>query len=396
MMDIKTYNVIAKEGLAEFPTDLYTVNQSQKPQALLIRSQDMHKTPFGTNVLAIARAGAGVNNIPLVQATSAGTVVFNTPGSNANAVKELILTMLLLASRPVLDAIPWAHKLGGADVSLQTEAGKNHFAGSELLGKSIGVIGLGAVGSRVAKAASDLGMKVIGYDPYISVEHAWQLSNDIPRAESLEELLAASDFVTVHVPYTEKNRHLLGKEQVEAMKQDAVLLNYSRSGIVDDAAVLAALDAGKLRLFISDFGTPALASHKKVIVTPHLGGTTAEAEVNGAKMAARTLRKYLETGNIVNSVNFPTVEMAFEAPLRLTLIHQNVPNMVGRITTILANYNLNIDNMINRSREKIAYTVIDMATVSAEQQAELTKELLHIPEVIRVRFLKNPRAWAKL
>jgi len=392
MIDIKTYNVIAKEGLAEFPDKLYTINQSAKPQALLIRSQDMHKTSFGPNVLALARAGAGVNNIPLVRATSMGTVVFNTPGSNANAVKELVVTMLLLASRPVLRAIPWAKKLGGADVSLQTEAGKDHFAGTELLGKSIGVIGLGSVGSLVAKAASDLGMKVIGYDPYISVEHAWQLSNDIPRAESLEDLLAASDFVTVHVPYTDKNRNLIGAKQIEAMKEQAVLLNYSRSGIVDDASVMKALDANKLRLFISDFGTPTLAAHKKVIVTPHLGGTTEEAEVNGAKMAARTLRKYLETGNIINSVNFPTVEMAFEAPLRLTLIHQNVPNMVGRITTILANYNLNIDNMINRSRDKIAYTVIDMAMVDENLQAELKKDLMTIAEVIRVRFLKNPRA----
>ncbi|WP_425270532.1 phosphoglycerate dehydrogenase [Ligilactobacillus ubinensis] len=389
-MDIKTYNVIAEEGLAEFPKKIYTINQSQRPDALLIRSQDMHKTPFGTNILAIARAGAGVNNIPLVTATDMGTVVFNTPGSNANAVKELIVAMLLLASRPVVPAINWAHKLGGADVSLQTEKGKDHFAGTELLGKSIGVVGLGSVGSRVAKATADLGMKVIGYDPYISVEHAWQLSSDIPRAETLEELLEQSDFVTIHIPYTDRNHNLIGAKQIEQMRDGAVLLNYSRGGIVDDAAVLRALDAGKISQFMTDFGTPALAANKKVIVTPHLGGTTEEAEVNGARMAAQTLRRYLETGNINNSVNFPSVDMPFEAPLRLTLIHRNVPNMVGRITTILANYNLNIDNMINRSREQIAYTVIDMAAIPTEQFEEIRTELMTIPEVIRVRILKNP------
>ncbi|MGF0104621.1 phosphoglycerate dehydrogenase [Ligilactobacillus ruminis] len=387
--DVKTYNVIAQEGIDVFPKDSYTVNQTGKPDALLIRSQDMHKTAFGTNVLAIARAGAGFNNIPLVKCTDQGTVVFNTPGSNANAVKELVVALLILAARPVIPAIQWARKMGGADVSLQTEKGKNHFDGTELQGKRIGVIGLGSVGSKVARAAYDLGMDVVGYDPYISVEHAWRLSNDIPRAESLDDVLNDSDYVTIHIPYTEQNRNLISAKELAKMKDGAVLLNYSRGGIVNDHDVCEALDSGKLRLFMTDFSSPEVLNHDKTVVTPHLGGTTEEAEVNGAKQAARTLRKYLETGNIVNSVNFPTVEMPFEAPLRLTLIHQNIPNMVGRITTILANREINIDNMINRSRDKIAYTVIDAAALSEEQVEELVKELMTIPEVIRVRALHN-------
>lgn len=387
--DVKTYNVIAQEGIDVFPKDSYTVNQTEKPDALLIRSQDMHKTAFGTNVLAIARAGAGFNNIPLVKCTDQGTVVFNTPGSNANAVKELVVALLILAARPVIPAIQWAKKMGGADVSLQTEKGKNHFDGTELQGKRIGVIGLGSVGSKVARAAYDLGMEVVGYDPYISVEHAWRLSNDIPRAESLDDVLNDSDYVTIHIPYTEQNRNLISAKELAKMKDGAVLLNYSRGGIVNDHEVCEALDSGKLRLFMTDFSSPEVLNHDKTVVTPHLGGTTEEAEVNGAKQAARTLRKYLETGNIVNSVNFPTVEMPFEAPLRLTLIHKNIPNMVGRITTILANREINIDNMINRSRDKIAYTVIDAAALSEEQVKELEKELMTIPEVIRVRALHN-------
>ena len=387
--DVKTYNVIAQEGIDVFPKDSYTVNKTEKPDALLIRSQDMHKTAFGTNVLAIARAWAGFNNIPLVKCTDQGTVVFNTPGSNANAVKELVVALLILAARPVIPAIQWAKKMGGADVSLQTEKGKNHFDGTELQGKRIGVIGLGSVGSKVARAAYDLGMNVVGYDPYISVEHAWRLSNDIPRAESLDDVLNDSDYVTIHIPYTEQNRNLISAKELAKMKDGAVLLNYSRGGIVNDHDVCEALDSGKLRLFMTDFSSPEVLNHDKTVVTPHLGGTTEEAEVNGAKQAARTLRKYLETGNIVNSVNFPTVEMPFEAPLRLTLIHQNIPNMVGRITTILANREINIDNMINRSRDKIAYTVIDAAALSEEQVEELEKELMTIPEVIRVRALHN-------
>lgn len=389
MIDIRTYNMIAPEGIEEFPKEIYSVNKTDKPNALLIRSQDMHKTHFGTSVLAIARAGAGVNNIPLLEASSNGTVVFNTPGSNANAVKELIIAMLILATRPVFSSIQWAKKLNGADVSLQTEQGKNHFAGTELNKKTIGIIGLGSVGSRVARATADLGMSVIGYDPYISVEHAWRLSSDIPRAKNLSELLQKSDYVTIHIPYTEDNQDLIATNELSEMKDGAILLNYSRWGIVNEQAVIDALDSHKIAQYITDFSSERVINHANTIVTPHIGGTTLEAEINGAIMAAQTLRKYLETGNIVNSVNFPTVEMAFDSNFRITLIHQNVPNMVGKITTILARYNINIDNMINRSREKIAYTMIDTDIITEEVFFDLKTELGNIPEVIRVREIRK-------
>ncbi|MFT8584961.1 phosphoglycerate dehydrogenase [Liquorilactobacillus hordei] len=391
MLDIKTYNMIAPEGLAELPADMYTVNKTDKPNALLIRSQDMHKTRFGTSVLAIARAGAGVNNIPLAEADSNGTVVFNTPGSNANAVKELIVAMLILATRPVFSSVQWARKLNGADVSLQTEKGKNHFAGTELQGKTIGIIGLGSVGSRVARATADLGMRVIGYDPYISVEHAWRLSNDIPRAKNLSELLQQSDYVTIHIPYTEDNKDLITAKELSELKEGAILLNYSRWGIVNEGAVIDALDSHKVAQYITDFSSEKVINHDNTMVTPHIGGTTLEAEINGAIMAAQTLRKYLETGNIINSVNFPAVEMPFDSSFRITLIHQNVPNMVGRITTILARYDINIDNMINRSREQIAYTMIDTDNISEKTFNKLKNELIEISEVIRVREIRKNR-----
>lgn len=391
MFNIKTYNVIAQEGIDAFPDDHYRVNNGQDPDALLIRSQNMRETPFGPQLLAIARAGAGVNNIPLDKCTKQGTVVFNTPGSNANAVKELMIAMLILSARPVIPAIAWAKKLGGGDVSVSTEKGKNHFAGTELLGKKIGVIGLGNVGSRVARAALNLGMDVIGYDPYISVESAWRLSNSIPRAKQLSEVLDGADYVTIHVPYTEKNRDLIGEKELAEMKDGAVLFNYSRHGIVNDDAVCAALDSGKLREYATDFSSPEVLQHEHTVVTPHIGGTTHQAEVNGAKQGAQTLRRFLETGEIINSVNFPTVEMGFSAPLRLTLIHQNVPNMVGQITSILAQNNLNITNMINRSRNEIAYTVIDMDAVPDAELVKLQDKLRQIKPVIRVRALANPK-----
>ncbi|WP_367342395.1 phosphoglycerate dehydrogenase [Limosilactobacillus sp.] len=391
MFNIKTYNVIAQEGIDAFPDDHYRVNNGQDPDALLIRSQNMHETPFGEQVLAIARAGAGVNNIPLEKCTKQGTVVFNTPGSNANAVKELLIAMLILSARPVIPAISWAKRLGGGDVSVSTEKGKNHFAGTELLGKKIGVIGLGNVGSRVARAALNLGMNVVGYDPYISVESAWRLSNSIPRAKQLRDVLQDADYVTIHIPYTEKNRDLIGDQELAEMKDGAVLFNYSRHGIVNDDAVCAALDSGKLREYATDFSSPQVLQHEHTVVTPHIGGTTKQAEVNGAKQGAQTLRRFLETGEIINSVNFPTVEMGFSAPLRLTVIHQNVPNMVGQITAILAQNNLNITNMINRSRNEIAYTVIDMDAVPDTELVKLQEKLRQIKAVIRVRALANPK-----
>lgn len=394
MFAIKTYNVISNVGLAVFPKNQYTINGVEEPDALLIRSQNLHRNVLPVSLLAIGRAGAGVNNIPLQKASENGVVVFNAPGANANAVKELIIAILILASRPVIPAIAWTKSLSSgkeADVTLQAEAGKNHYRGTELAGKTLGVIGLGAVGSKVADTARQLGMNVIGYDPYISVEHAWQVTSDIKRATTLKEVLSESDFVTIHIPYNEQNKNLIGANELLMMKKDATLLNYSRNGIVEEAPVLAALNVGHLRQYWTDFASDELLKHEQVIVTPHLGGTTQEAEDNCAQMVANTLRLYLETGQIKDSVNYPTVKMPFSSPYRLTFLHQNVPNMLGQITTVLAELNINIANMINASKGNFAYTMIDVdAVMSEELYQEFEQKCLAIDEIIRVRGLANP------
>ncbi|RRG10612.1 MAG: 3-phosphoglycerate dehydrogenase [Lactobacillus sp.] len=394
MYAIKTYNVISNVGLAVFPKDQYVINGEQEPDALLIRSQNLHRGVLPVSLLAIGRAGAGVNNIPLDKASENGVVVFNAPGANANAVKELVIAILIMAARPILPAINWTKSLtngDAADVTLQAEAGKNHYRGTELAGKTLGVIGLGAVGSKVADMAHQMGMNVIGYDPYISVEHAWQVQSDIPRADSLKEVLEASDYVTIHIPYNERNKNLIGAEELLMMKKGAVLLNYSRNGIVEETAVMAALNVGQLDQYWTDFASDALIKHDKVVVTPHLGGTTKEAEDNCAQMVATTLRKYLETGEIEHSVNYPDVRMPFNSPYRLTLLHQNVPNMVGRVATILADLNINIANMINASRGDFAYTLIDVDQMDDELYHKFEEKCLSIDEMIRVRGIRNAK-----
>lgn len=394
MFAIKTYNVISNVGLAVFPKNKYSINGVEEPDALLIRSQNLHRNVLPVSLLAIGRAGAGVNNIPLQKASENGVVVFNAPGANANAVKELIIAILILASRPVIPAIAWTKSLSSgheADVTLQAEAGKNHYRGTELAGKTIGVIGLGAVGSKVADTARQLGMQVIGYDPYISVEHAWQVTSDIKRATTLKEVLAQSDYVTIHIPYNEQNKNLIGANELLMMKKDAILLNYSRNGIVEEAPVLAALNVGHLAQYWTDFASDELLKHDQVVVTPHLGGTTQEAEDNCAKMVANTLRLYLETGEIEHSVNYPAVRMPFNSPYRLTFLHQNVPNMLGRITTVLADFNINIANMINASKGDFAYTLIDVdAPMNEELYHEFEQKCLAISEIIRVRGIAKP------
>ena len=393
MYQIKTYNVISNVGLAVFPKDKYEINGVAEPDALLIRSQNLHRGVLPVSLLAIGRAGAGVNNIPLDKASENGVVVFNAPGANSNAVKELIIAVLIMAARPIIPAINWVSTLNSgedADVTLQAESGKNHFRGTELAGKKLGVIGLGAVGSKVADTAQQLGMDVIGYDPYISVEHAWQVSSDIPRASSIEDVLKDSDYVTIHIPYTEKNKDLISAKELLTMKKGAVLLNYSRDGIVEEAPVLAALESGQISQYWTDFASDALVAHEKVVVTPHLGGTTQEAEDNCAEMVAHTLRKYLETGEIEHSVNFPAVYMPFNSPYRLTLLHQNVPSMVGKITTVLAELNINIANMINSSKGDYAYTMIDVDAMDEGLYADFEQKCLDIDAIIRVRGLKKP------
>lgn len=322
MFDIKTFNAIAPEGLARFNTPEFSVDQTETPAGIVLRSEKLHSYDFPSSVLGVARAGAGTNNIPVQKCTENGIVVFNTPGANANAVKELVVACLLLSVRPVLKGANWVQTLSGPDIESQAEAEKKQFAGTELEGKRLGVIGLGAIGAMVANDAYRLGMDVTGYDPFVSVDTAWSISRRVKRAQSMDEIFTNCDFITVHVPLTENTHHLIGKDELAKMKETAVLLNFARGELVDTDAVVEAVNQGAIGNFVTDFADERLLHNEKIMVLPHLGASTEEAEINCAKMAARTLKKFLETGNIKRSVNFPTVEMAFNSPHRFTIIHK--------------------------------------------------------------------------
>ncbi|MGX7420375.1 3-phosphoglycerate dehydrogenase family protein [Carnobacterium gallinarum] len=393
---IKTYNAIAEEGLQKFEGAEYQVNQSESPDALLIRSQNLHDIEIPDSVLAVGRAGAGVNNIPVEEYTEKGVVVFNTPGANANAVKELVLANLFMSARPILNGAAWTRTLATDDPNVEAvvEAEKKRFVGTELQDKKLGVIGLGAIGAMVANDAYRLGMNVVGYDPYVSVDTAWNISSRVKRALTIEEVLATSDYLTIHIPLMSQTKHIINAEKLALVKEGATLLNFSRGELVDNQAVLQAIEAGKLNQYITDFAAPELIATKNVLVLPHLGASTLEAEVNCAKMAARTLKYYLETGNIKRSVNFPTVDMNFQAPFRLSLIHRNVPSMVGTMTIELANQGINIVNMINRSKGEYAYTLIDLEDISTEQLARIVEKLESVEEIISVRTIENQVVYA--
>lgn len=388
MYQVKTYNAIAQAGLDQF-TDQYQINQTDDADAYLIRSVNLHKETLPKTLKVIARAGAGFNNIPLDRATENGTAVFNTPGSNANAVKELIVSLLVASSRNLFAAAAYAAQNSGADISLRTEHDKTKFKGTELTGRTLAVIGVGHVGSLVANAASALGMNVIGYDPYLSADAAWHISTTITRARTLAEAISNADYVTVHVPKNEETTGLIGKEQLAIMKDGVRLFNYSRGGIVDNQAVIKALDAHRVQTYMTDFGDNILLNRDDVIVTPHIGGSTQEAEVNGATQGARTIMTYLETGNITNSVNLPNLQVPFQTPYRVTLIHKNIPNMVGQIATALANAEINIEGMSNAARENVAYTIIDLENLKNEEDNALIARLSKIDAVFRVRVLKK-------
>ena len=388
MYQIKTYNAIAPAGLNTFSAD-YALNQSDQPDAYLIRSVNLHHETLPTSLKVIARAGAGVNNIPLDQATANGTAVFNTPGSNANAVKELIIGLLIVASRHLMAAASYSAKHTEADVSQRTEHDKTQFNGSELTGKTLAVIGLGHVGSLVANAALNLGMNVIGYDPYLSADAAWNIAKQVQRAATLTDAVKHADFVTVHVPKNPDTLNLLNAEAFAAMPAGVQLFNYSRLGIVDNTAALAAIATHHIAHYYTDFGEPQLADNPDVTVTPHIGGSTLEAEVNGATQAARTIMTYLETGNVHAAINLPDLNVPFNAAYRFTIIHQNVPNMVSQITAKLAAANLNITTMANAAKHQTAYTIIDVDDLQQPQHAQLIDELTKIPAVIRVRLLQQ-------
>jgi D-3-phosphoglycerate dehydrogenase len=385
-LKILVLNQISPAGLARLPADRYVVGKDvAEPAAILLRSADLHAVPIAASVRAIARAGAGVNNIPVAAMSARGVPVFNAPGANANAVKELVIAGMLIAARHLRPALEFVARLdaGAADLDTQVENGKKAFAGVELAGRTLGVIGLGKIGCLVADAAIKLGMNVLGHDPEITVDAAWSLPSQVKRAASVAEVLRSSDFVTLHVPLVAATRHLVGAANIGLMRERAVLLNFSREGVVDDAAVLGALE-GRLAAYVCDFPHAAILRHPKVVALPHLGASTAEAEENCALMVVDQLRDYLEHGHIANAVNFPSVAMARESAHRVAIANANVPNMLGQISTAMAQSGLNIHNMVNKSRGEMAYTLVD---VDSPVPAPLVAALAGIQGVLSVRVL---------
>jgi D-3-phosphoglycerate dehydrogenase len=389
---ILTLNNIAKVGLERLPAPVYEVGSKlADPDAILVRSQDMHTMEIGPRVMAIARAGAGTNNIPIKKMSARGVPVFNAPGANANAVKELVIAGMLLAARNLVPAVRFVDGLYGDDESLnkQVEDGKKHFAGIELPRHTLGVIGLGKVGSLVADAAIKLGMNVLGYDPHITVDAAWSLPSQVKKAHSVEEVLKASDFVTLHVPLIDATRNLISAERLALCRKGVILLNFSRDGIVNLEAVLEGIAAKKVKWYVCDFPAEKLAGKHGVVALPHLGASTGEAEDNCAIMVADQLREYLEHGNILNAVNFPDVTMPRESPFRIGIANANVPNMLGQISTAMADAGLNIHNMLNKSKGEMAYTLVDVD--SAVSDAVVAK-IAAIKGVLAVRYLPLERA----
>lgn len=385
MYQVYTLNKIGNKGLNLFG-DNYTIqSELSESDAILVRSAKMHDMELPDTVKAIARAGAGVNNIPVEALAEQGVVVFNTPGANANAVKELVVAGLLLSSRKIVDGINWAKTLT-TDVAKEVEKGKGDFVGPELLGKKLGVVGLGAIGVRVANVAHALGMEVIGYDPYISIGSAWELSRHIQHAVSMEEVLEEADYISIHVPLMESTKGMFNEQLFSKMKPGVRILNFSRDTLVNNEDMKKALGDQLVTSYVTDFPVEDLQGVEGVISIPHLGASTPESEENCAVMAVKQLRDYLEKGNIVNSVNFPQCEMPWNAPYRVTIIHKNIPTMLGQITTIIAEEKINITDMINKSKGQWAYTMIDTDTQMFEENIEKIKA---ISGIIKVRVLNK-------
>ena len=383
---IRTLNKISAKGLARLPADYAVGDQIEQADAILVRSANMHELDIPPSVQAIGRAGAGTNNIPVAKLSARGIPVFNAPGANANAVKELVIAGLLIGARNLLPALQFTAGLSGSDEEMHkaVEAGKKHYAGIELPGRTLGIVGLGAIGSLVADAAIKLGMEVIGYDPAITVDAAWRLPSQVKKAASVEDLLKASDFVSLHVPLVDATKNLINTQRVALMKPGAVLLNFAREGVVDNDAVLGALNEKRLQAYVCDFPANKLKGRSDVVALPHLGASTAEAEENCAVMVAAQVSDYLENGNIENAVNFPNVHMARESAYRLGIANANVPNMVGQISTLLAEAQLNIHNMVNKSKGDMAYTLVD---VDSPVENSLLARLKGIAGVLNVRYL---------
>ncbi|HUS24510.1 MAG TPA: phosphoglycerate dehydrogenase [Candidatus Binatia bacterium] len=390
MFKIQTLNNISALGLERLPPSQYQVGADlQEPDALLVRSADLHKVEIPRTVKAIGRAGAGTNNIPVKAMSERGVPVFNAPGANANAVKELVLAGMFLAARNLIPAWSFTQALGGDEAAMHkaVEDGKKKFVGFELPGRTLGVIGLGAIGVKVANAAVELGMRAMGYDPSITVQNAWQLNAAVQQAVSIDDLIGRADLITVHVPLLDATKKMINAQRIKLMKKGATLLNFSREGVVDEAAVKAALDEGKLHAYVCDFPTPALVKHPRAVTLPHLGASTGEAEDNCAVMVAEQLRDFLENGNIRNAVNFPEAVLPpVSGATRLCIANANVPNMVGQITTALAKQQLNIADLLNKSRGELAYTLVD---VDGAIPGTVCSEIAAIQGVLSVRALNN-------
>ncbi len=386
MFTIQTLNAISPVGLAKLPKSLFEVaNNATTPDGILVRSADMTSMDFNDNLLAIGRAGAGVNNIPLDRASEQGIVVFNTPGANSNAVAELVTGMLLAGSRNVTEAAAWSQALAGdTAMSKSVEKGKKQFVGNEIKGKTLGVIGLGAIGAKVANNAINLGMEVYGYDPYISIEAAWSLSGAVHHCINLTDMLGQCDYITLHVPYLPTTKDTINAQTLAACKDGVKILNYSRGELVNNQALLDALDSGKVSGYMTDFPSEVLLGKKGIICTPHLGASTPEAEDNCAIMAANQVSDYLKNGNIVNAVNMPAVSQPRAAGKRICIIHKNEPGAISQITAKTTDAKLNIENMVNKSKKEMAYTMLD---VTGGIDATLPTQLAEIPCVIRVRIL---------
>ncbi len=383
MYHIKTYNKISPKGLGRFPNEKYQVSDSlESPQGIVLRSHKLHNEDIPDTLLAVARAGAGVNNLPVDEYTKKGIVAFNTPGANANAVKELVLTGMLLASRGIVDGMSYAQGLTDIDdaavMHKQLEAEKKRFAGSELLGKTLGVVGLGAIGSMVADMALSLGMKVLGYDPALSVEAAWRLPSQVTKMDNLASLMANADFISLHVPAIEPTFHLINDEMLGHVKTNAVLLNFARETIVNPEAIVRSLDNSGLGKYICDFPEPCLLGRNDVMAMPHIGASTLEAEENCAVMAADQLMDYLENGNIKNSVNFPAVAMDRAGECRLTFANHNVPGVLGEVLSVFTNSQVNVVDMVNKSRGDIAYNIIDLEETPSQEVIDSIRTLEHV------------------
>ena len=383
--EVLVLNAIAQVGIKRLPAERYAiVKESKSPDAILVRSQEMHGMEFGEDLKAVGRAGAGVNNIPVEELSKRGVPVFNAPGANANAVKELVLAGMLMAARNLVPALEFVNRLNKNDLKKSVEEGKKTYAGRELPGHTLGVIGLGKVGSLVADAAIRLGMNVLGYDPHITVEAAWSLPSQVRKANSVDELLRASDFVSLHVPLIEKTKNLLNEKNLPQMKKASVLLNFARDGIVDEGALVKCLAAKHIRWYVTDFPSAKLIGRPGVIALPHLGASTGEAEDNSAVMVIDQVREYLENGGMQNAVNFPDALMPRESPYRLAIANANVPNMLARISNAMGSRKINIHNMLNKSKGNMAYTLVDVD--SPVPQAAID-ELCEIKGVLKVRYL---------